>query len=168
MNTTLDAAGLLQIAQQIERNAAEFYRRAAQDCPSLPCARALTQLAAWEEQHEKTFADMQEGLAQRAASEQEAQETQQYIEGVLKAVPAGDIFNPLSRTLVTRGRGPGEVLQLAIELEKKSILFYLGLQNLLDEENARTAMEIIRQEMKHVAVLQNELASLRQAQQAPS
>jgi rubrerythrin len=50
----------------------------------------------------------------------------------------------------------------AISREKESIVFYLGLKGLVPENLGRNKIyDIIREEMKHLRLLSNKLASLK-------
>ena len=63
MTREFNAIELFEIAEQIERNGAAFYRKAAALFEDSEVARLFTKLADWEERHEAVLADMRKALA---------------------------------------------------------------------------------------------------------
>ena len=61
MGMPFNADEVFEMAEQIERNGAKFYRAAAKKFPSL--RDVLLELAAMEDDHEKTFAAMRGQLS---------------------------------------------------------------------------------------------------------
>ncbi|MCL2701364.1 MAG: ferritin family protein [Phycisphaerae bacterium] len=154
---TFTAAELLEMAQQLERNGAEFYSVAAMLPAAAGRRRSLMELAAWEEQHEKTFAEMQAGLA---ASEMPLTgEAALYVQALVD----GHVFESNAHELLSRCQTVPDVLRTAIALEKESIVFYIGLRDMIPPSHRAQLDDILRQEMRHVAILTNELAALKAA-----
>ena len=57
-----------------------------------------------------------------------------------------------------------KILKAAIEAEKDSIVFYLGMKNAVSEEYGQDRIEgIIKEEMGHIRLLSRELAQLPKA-----
>jgi len=55
-----------------------------------------------------------------------------------------------------------EILKSAIEAEKDSIIFYLGMKDAVPEKLGKDKIEaIIKEEMGHVRLLSSELAGLK-------
>ena len=55
-----------------------------------------------------------------------------------------------------------EILRIAVGLEKDSILFYLGIKDLITSQSGKDRIdEIIREERRHVAQLSNLLEKLK-------
>ena len=53
-----------------------------------------------------------------------------------------------------------EILRTAIGMEKDSIVFYAGIKEMVPEELGKDRIEaILKEEMSHLALLSNELAS---------
>ena len=63
MGTKYKAYDILTIAEQVERNGAAFYRRAAEMFGDAELRVMLFRLADWEVKHEETFANMKRELA---------------------------------------------------------------------------------------------------------
>jgi rubrerythrin len=55
-----------------------------------------------------------------------------------------------------------EILRIAVGLEKDSILFYLGIKDLIPSQSGQDRIdEVIREERRHVAQLSNLLEKLK-------
>ena len=56
----------------------------------------------------------------------------------------------------------GKILKAAIEAEKDSIVFYLGMKNAVPEKLGKDRIEgIIKEEMGHIRLLSRELVQLK-------
>jgi rubrerythrin len=163
MSFTFNADEILEMAQQIERNGARFYRKAAELLENADVRKLLLDLAAWEDEHEKTFAAMRTELKEQERRQtvfDPDHETSLY----LQAMADGHVFDvqrdPAS--LLTGGETVEEVLRLAIGQEKDSIVFYLGFKELTSDPMGRQRVDaIIKEEMRHIGVLNRQLTTLR-------
>jgi rubrerythrin len=161
MAFNFNADEVLQMAEQIERNGARFYRRAAEACDADEAPRAkFLELAEMEDGHERTFAQMREGL--RAEESQSATfdpqgETADYLAAMADANVFGPGTDPVD---LVCGKSTEELLEIAIGLEKESIVFYLGLRDLVPEKLGKDKVErILKEEMSHVALLRSQCAA---------
>lgn len=153
-----NADEVFEMAEQIERNGARFYRKAASHAADAATAKVLRDLAAWEDKHEQTFAAMRAELNSEekpAVLGDSEDEGPQY----LRAFVDGKIFDvnadPSAR-LSGKEKMP-EVIRIAIGLEKDSVVFYSALRQMVPPERGRDRLEdIINQELGHIATL-NEL-----------
>ena len=160
MNERFNADEILEIAQQIERNGARFYRRAAEAPLTPKLRRVLLDLAAMEEQHEQTFARMQADLSGKdwatTALDRDG-EAALY----LRAVAGGRVFGPDPSERLTGKEDIKDVFQTAIGLEKDSIVFYLAIKQMVPEDLGRSKVEdIIREEMGHIVTLTGQFAGV--------
>lgn len=154
---------VFEMAQQMERNGAAFYRKAANNTSEADFATMLLRLAAMEVDHEKTFADMAGKLTMvdRSSSVFDPDN-----EGTLylQAMMEGEVFDsndagPAAR--LTGEETAQEILQTAIGLENDSILFYLAMKEAVGGDRGKGKIDgIIRQEMGHVSDLTKQLAEL--------
>lgn len=155
MDHSLTADDVLAMAEQLERQGAEFYRLAYEAMTAPSTRRKLAELADWEERHEKAFADMRASLAIAPGGDEDRAIGEQYVRTWVDS----HVFDRNSRQLLARCKGSQEIIELALELEKDSIVFYVGLKDYLGETVARAQLEaILREEMRHVAMLGKELA----------
>ena len=150
---------ILAMAQQIERNGADFYRRAAESAGDAKCRRLLQDLAGWEEEHLSTFTAMRAEFAAQGggAAHEPGGEADLY----LRAIVDGRVFDTKADPAAKlTGSDPlAEMLRTAIGLEKDSIVFYVGVKEMLSDNLGKDRVEgIIREEMSHVVFLNGELA----------
>jgi rubrerythrin len=160
MGISFNADETFEIAEQIERNGADFYRRAAKNMASAETAQLLSNLAAEEEEHERIFVEMRKGL-----SSYEREDTAFDPEGeeglYIKALADACVFD-MNEDPSRRFKGKEtirEILRLAIGFEKDSVVFYLGMMEKIPEELGRDRINgIIKEEMSHITSLSRELA----------
>ncbi|MFY9941126.1 MAG: ferritin family protein [Desulfobacterales bacterium] len=148
-----NAEEIYQMAEQLERSGSEFYRSAA-DATVLPEESALLlKLAAMEDEHEKTFQTMRSELGdlERSATAFDPEgEALRY----LRALADTRVF--FEKKIDTRSMK--EILKAAIEAEKESIVFYLGMREAVPTKLGQSRLDdIIREEMGHIRLLSREL-----------
>jgi rubrerythrin len=162
MGMPFNADEVFEMAEQIERNGAKFYRAAAKKFP--PVRDVLLDLAAMEEDHEKTFTAMR---AELSAGEQEPPvfdpdgQAQMY----LRVMANGHVFDiKADPAEQLAGKDTAEqVLETAIGLEKDSIAFYVGLKEAVSRKAGKDKVEaIIKEEFSHIATLNENLTALKQ------
>lgn len=151
---------IFEMAVQIERNGARFYRRAAEGITDSRVHQLLLDLAAMEDQHEQVFTDMRINLSKKeqAITSPVNEQTALY----LRAWADAHVFDvkeaPAER--LSGKEAVDDILQMAIGLEKDSIAFYVGLREMVPEGQGQDRIDaIIKEEMGHIAVLGKELAS---------
>jgi rubrerythrin len=162
MGMPFNAGEIFEMAEQIERNGAKFYRIAAKKLPVL--RDVFNDLAAMEDEHLKTFSQMR---AELSASEREplvfdpGGEAQMY----LRVMADGHIFNVKADPAeLMRGKDtPEDILETAIGIEKDSIAFYVGLKEGVSQKAGKDKVDaIIKQEYGHIATLGQKMAELKQ------
>ena len=158
-----NADEILQMAERIERNGARFYRQAAEVCSADEETKAaLLELAEMEEDHERTFAKMREALGtaeSRPSTFDPEGETAAYLAAMADGSVFGSETDPAN---LVCDKPIEELLKIAIGLERESILFYLGLRDLVPTTSGRDKVEgLLEEEMSHVALLRGRLAALR-------
>jgi rubrerythrin len=160
MGVTFNADEVFEMAEQIERNGAKFYRAAAEKFSAV--RQVLIDLAVMEDEHEKTFADMRAQLSGREEDPMvfdPDDEAQMY----LQLVADGHVFDTKADPAEKlKGKEKTEdVLQTAINMEKDSIAFYAGLKECVPPRAGRDKVEaIIREEFSHIATLNEKLSAL--------
>ncbi len=111
-------------------------------------------LAVMEDKHEKIFKELRLELKKKAGMEDSYidEEPAQY----LRAVAGGYVF-PINVDPAERLKADEslmDILNFAIELEKDSIVFYLGLREAMPEDLGRFDIsQIIKEEMKHISYI---------------
>jgi rubrerythrin len=153
---------IFEMAEQLERNGAKFYRKAADGIDDKEESNILLDLAFMEDEHEKTFADMRKDLS-GAEAEATAFDPQGEAALYLQAFADGHVFDPdadPSEKLTGEETIEG-ILRMAIGLEKDSIVFYLGIRDAVKAQRGKNKIdELIKEEMSHVSGLSKQLSSL--------
>lgn len=152
-----NADDILEIAEQLERNGARFYRSAAEAVHDRDARGFLLQLAAMENNHEKTFTQMR---AQLKSSEKTATVFDPEGEAVLYLRALADTRVFYEKQIDTSSMTA--ILKDAITAEKDSIVFYLGMRDAVPAELGRERLDaIIKEEMGHIRLLSKELVNLK-------
>lgn len=164
MSIDFNADEIFEMAEEIERNGAKFYRKAAEGREDMHSQQLLLDLAVMEDEHERLFTAMRKDLSKE---ERASDVFDPYGEAALylRAMADGVVFNvsedPSEK--LTGSESMEDILRTAIELEKDSIVFYLGMKDLVPERLGKPKVEgIIREEMKHITDLNKALKGLKQ------
>lgn len=164
MSIPFNADEILEMAEQIERNGARFYRRAAEGAIDPRNRRLLLDLAAREDEHEKTFTSMRANLAD-AERETTVFDPDGQAALYLRAMADGHVFTMRADSieLFTGKEAMEKILLTAMGMEKDSIAFYLGMKEMVPQRLGRERIDgIIKEEMNHIAILSKELTSLKE------
>lgn len=154
---------VFEMAIQIEANGAKFYRKAAELQPDPDNKAFLDKLARMEDKHKITFEAMRKEVSEKEKQEtvfDPANELSMYLKAM--ADSHGGEGNPDVVESFTGEEPIEEIITTAIGLEKESILFYLGLKDLVPAKYGHDKLdEIIREEKLHIAQLNGFLKKLR-------
>lgn len=163
MSITFNADEIFEMAEEIERNAAVFYREAAQKAEDSAVKNMLLSLADMEAGHEKTFAQMRRDLK---AEEKETltfdpdNQVAQYLRTMADFHGTEGKVSPTEK--LTGRESMTEILKIALQAEKNSIAFYVGIKDMVSSKSAKQRVQaIIIEEMAHVSTLGGRLQSLR-------
>jgi rubrerythrin len=158
MSVEFNAFEAFQIAEQIERNGAGFYRKAAELFEDSQVRKMLLEMASWEAGHEEIFADMRKQLSeqgpnQRTFKPEEAPFEPKAMAGLavfgIKPEPSGELSGKESIT---------DVLKIAIEKEKDSIVYYTGLKGFVPAQAGKDKInDVIKEEFHHIRILSQSL-----------
>jgi rubrerythrin len=159
MDITFNAFEVFEIAEQIERNGAKFYRMAAELFDGAPVRKMFLELVNWEARHQEVFRDMRKQLY-----EQKGKVSDFRPEGILSAprVMAGlAVFGikPDPSDELTGKETVKDVLKKAVEKEKDSIVYYTGLKDFVSGQAGKDKIDdIIKEEFRHIRILNESLA----------
>lgn len=156
MATEFNANEVFEMAKQIEINGAAFYREAADAVDTEDYKNFLIELAEMEDDHEQTFENMQKELT---GGEQTLlvfdPEDQNAL--YLKALADTRVFFKKDKP----GRDMKQILKSAIQTEKDSIVFYLGMKEMVPEKYGKSRInDIIKEEMRHLKLLSGKLKTV--------
>ena len=162
MSITFNADEIFEMAEQIESNGAKFYREAAQKASDTDTKKLMEDLAAMEDGHEKTFAQMRQELS---ASEKEAtiydpdDEAAQYLKTMADFHGTEGKAGPLDK--LTGAESMQDLLKIALQAEKDSIAFYVGIKDMVSAKSGKDKVQaIIIEEMAHVSTIGGKLQTL--------
>lgn len=161
MSILFNPDDIYALAVGIEQNGAKFYFRAAEYAFSPPVRELFKGLAILEQSHERTFTKMREELSEEDQSPSTFDPEGQ-SGAYLKALADGRIFDVKSDPLkkLTGKESVNDIVSMAIGMEKDSIIFYLGMRELVPEGPGQNKIDaIIKEEMRHITVLSKELTS---------
>ena len=163
MPLTYNADEIFEIAQQIERNGARFYRKAADALKQPDQAKLLRELASMEDDHLRTFTEMRNQLTDRDR-QSIVSDPDDEAALYLQAVADGKIFDVRKdpSQALTGKESLRDILLMAIDIEKESIVFYIGIRERVPENLGQDKMaKIIREELSHVTRLSADLADIK-------
>ena len=155
MDTIFGIDKIFEMAINIELDGAQFYRQAVEKTSNDDIKQVLLDLAAMEDGHIKIFEQMKEELSKQnknknlfAADNQAAL----YLKAMADGLGGERIKSPLER--LSGNETIKEILEIAIDGEKASMLFYIGLKELVPNKTNKDQIEaIIKEELSHVVAL---------------
>ena len=157
MTVTLNAIEVFEIAQQIERNGAKFYRKAAELFNESDMSNMFLELADWENRHEQVFIGMGDKIVdstQKTTKELEKKDFDPKLMACLTVfgTVSDPIHNLKSIQKIT------DALKTAIEKEKDTITFYEGLKDFVKDRDDQSKVDaIIEEETHHIKILNQAL-----------
>ena len=149
MSIDFNVDEVFEIAEQIERNGAKFYRSVAQKITETDKKQLLIDLAEMEDEHEQTF----KSLRSKLSTDEKIQTTfdpNGESERYLRALADTRVF--YEKEVDTSSFK--EILKSAITAEKDSIVFYLGIKDVVPAHLGKEKLDyIIKEEMSHIRLL---------------
>ncbi len=151
-----NANDIFEIAVKIERNGVEFYRKASEKVKREKNKTFLLDLAGMEVEHETNFLRMQKELK---GEETILTTFDPYDENILYLKALADV------RVFFKKEDPNDnfedILMSAVQAEKDSIVFYLGMKELVPDKFGKSSIDnIIKEEMSHIRLLAEKLAHL--------
>lgn len=147
---------IFEMAERIEKDGAEFYRKSSESVEDPSAKDLLYELASMEDHHLEIFTSMKSALSEK---EKESPTFDSNSEASLYLSSLADtrvFFEKEIDTSTLEG-----ILKAAITAEKDSIVFYLGMKDLVPDSLGKDKIDtIIREEMGHIKLLSNKLAEL--------
>ncbi len=150
---------IFEIAEQIELNGVAFYTAAAEKFADKGLRQFMLEFAEMESNHARDFNKMKTE-AQNSRKGVVVFDPDNEMAYYLKAMAASAGWEGKAspRTEFDGTETPAEILKMAIQAEKSSIDYYLGLKEFVDSElDGQLVERIIKEEMIHAAKLQREL-----------
>jgi len=150
---------IFEVAMQIERNGAAFYRKAAAFFEQTSQRDTLLMLADMEDKHLETFRRMRSALPDEAQPRHWSDPEGEAM-GYLRAFAAGRVFDMTVEPaeFIRDDSTMGEILIEAVKRERDSVMFYLGVKEAVVGDDDKTQVDaVIREEMSHITILNDQL-----------
>ena len=141
---------VFDLAIQIEKNGEQYYRDARKKISNPSLSSLLEWLADQEEKHLSWFSERKEKLETKGDDLELAEMSGSILQGIL-----GDQSFSLKEADLSKIDNVEALIQLAIEFEKDSILFYEMIGSFIeDSETSEKLNEIIAEENRHIELLE--------------
>ena len=142
---------LLEIAVGIERNGMAFYQALADKTGKRDVKDIYNYLAGEEKKHLDIFQGMSDSLGQAKLTETYTDEYMLYLKSLVDSV----VFSSVTEAQQKAGKvfNESEALDIGIQAEKDSILFYTELQSLVRERDRKVVLNTLDEEKKHLRQL---------------
>lgn len=162
MAITFNADEIFDIAEQIERNGQTFYATSAQRVSEPAAKKVLQNLADMEADHLKTFQALHAKLDAKAKEELTWDPDDESV-AYLRAAADSHIFKATAdpTSLLGDNAGARETLELALQFEKDSVVYFMGIADMVPERLGKSeVLDLAKQEQGHIALIQRTLSSL--------
>lgn len=151
MSILFSASEAVSMAIEIETNGINFYNAMATNTGDKKSKEVFTLLAGEEVKHKKIFQRMLENIPEVTLSPAEEEEYENYLGALAKSrifTPSMDPFELLNKT-----KNNIDAIDLAIEFEKDSILFFYELMDQAIEQDKQLIDNLIKEEKSHFSKL---------------
>ncbi len=152
---------IYEMAEQIEKNGAYFYREAAKKVSDKKTQDMFIALAGMEDGHFKIFQEMRKQLGvsdKEPTSFDPDDESAFYLQAM--AASHGVEGKKDRLTKLTGRETIKEVFETAVNAEKLSIVFYSGLKKFVSLSGKEKIDMIISEEFNHLSILYNQLEKM--------
>ncbi|MFA5251116.1 MAG: ferritin family protein [Phycisphaerae bacterium] len=150
------------MAENIEKDAAKFYRQAVKIAADKKTKQMFLDLASMEDKHLATFQEMRKELG-IGEKEETVFDPDNEAAMYLQTMASGHGWEgkrSLTKDLTGKEKIE-DILKIALEAEQNSVVFYSGLKELVPPRAGRDRVEaIIKEELGHIAILSEQLALL--------
>jgi rubrerythrin len=142
---------IFTLAIQIEKNGEQYYRDAMGKVSNPSLRSMLEWLAEQEVKHQSWFSERKEQLDTKGDDLEMAEMGSSILQGIL-----GDQSFSLKEADLSKIDGVEALVELAVEFEKDSILFYEMIGSFMeDTETSEKLDEIIAEENHHIQLLED-------------
>ncbi len=162
MNIRFNVDEIFEMAEEIERNGAKFYRKAAKNTSDDKIKTMLLGLAAMEDGHELTFITMRKELS---ADDKEPtvydpdNQAALYLQMMADSYGGEGKKSPTEE--LTGKESIKEILNIALNSEKDSVVFYMNMRGFIESKEGKGKVKaIIDEEISHINLLNEKLGEL--------
>jgi len=162
MNIHFNVDEIFEMAEEIERNGAKFYRKASKNSLDKETKEMLLSLAAMEDGHEMTFATMRKELSaedKEPTAYDPDNEAALYLQMLADSHSSEGKKSPTQE--LTGEESTREIIGIALNSEKDSVLFYMNMRGLVKSKEGKDKVKaIIDEEISHINLLNEKLQQL--------
>ena len=151
MSISFSGSELINIAIGIERRGIVFYETMVKSTKNAVARDVFRYLADMERNHVQIFQDMLGEADKYQPPETYAGEYAAYLQALVDSAVFTD--DMVTSEMATRAESDIETLELAINAEKDSILFYYEMKDIMPERAQPTVNKIIAEEKAHLRQL---------------
>ena len=141
---------IVDLAVRIEQNGESTYRKAQKVVSSPILSSMLQWLADDEAEHEKWFTELKQNVNEKIEDPKFEEMGREILGGVL-----GEHAFSMEEADFSSIKDIKDVLELSLEFEKDTLVFYEMLKEFVEDEKVLSGMaKIIEEENRHIAYLQ--------------
>ncbi|MBC8481104.1 MAG: ferritin family protein [Planctomycetes bacterium] len=158
MSITFNADEIFEMAEEIERNGASFYRQAAQNTADQATKELLLNMAVMEDGHLEIFQQMRKDLTdadKKATTYDPENQAVLYLQTMADARGYEGKISPQKE--LTGQETPRQIIEIALNSEKESVVFYYGLKGLTSASTEKKLDKVIIEELGHITSLLKKL-----------
>lgn len=155
MNFKLSGFEVLNMAEAIEQDSIDFYRKAARRFDDEERRNMFFILAGWETKHKEVFSAMKRELTNMLDESMSfdfsrvLSASPQRLQGLASSAP-GSVL----RTTLSGEESKEDILELAITRERNIVGFYYNLMEVMGEFIDKSKLnDIIKEEQSHIGIL---------------
>ena len=148
MGNMFAGSEIVEIGIQIEKNGKDFYDELVLKTSDKRAKEAFQELAAAEESHIARFQKLLDNVSQYDPPEAYPGEYFAYM----NALASEHVFTQKDkgRELAKRVKGCIEAIDLGIGFEKDAIIFYLGMEKVVPDQDKEIVHELVKEEQEHL------------------
>jgi len=150
-----NADEIFEMAEEIERNGAKFYHQAAEKAPNEDTKKFFNNMSKMEARHLEIFQQMRKDLKPNEKGDtvyDPQNEAALYLEAMADSHGFEGRISPTQD--FTGSESMKEVIEIALNAEKESVVFYYGLKSMVPPELGLDKIEkIILEELSHITTL---------------
>jgi len=155
VSISFNADEIFEMAEEIERQGAKFYSEASKMAPTEEVKKFFLELSGMEANHLKIFADMRKQLSENektTTTYDPDNEAALYLKTMADAKGWEGRISPTQK--LTGKESMKEIIEIALNAEKESVVFYYGLKSMVSGGAGRDKIEqIIIEELSHIRTL---------------
>jgi rubrerythrin len=162
MGYGFNAGEVFKVAIQIEENGRKFYEESQKNIESAEIRALFADLALQEIEHKRKFETLRAQLPPESTAPT-VWDPQNEIDQYVKMMADNHVFvsSPSVKDQIDRIRDAADALKLAIEFEKDSVLFFLGVEEAVSAKKDQELIKsLVKEEQEHLRRLTLELKKL--------